>query len=180
MTNSSQGDFSVEQSPNTDPAPPSLFSLSLFQLQADLLKRPYGDAVFEALQRTIDEEESVVGEGEADTGVAGAGAGTGREPGAAGVKFPPGRVPGSATRSGGGGGVVGGLSAGDKVWRRAATGSGGGSGSEEEEDGRVEGERVEAAARRTALWAVARGVRKELPDGVRVRERGCVLSVACV
>lgn len=70
------------------------------------------------------------------------------------------------TRFGGG---VGGLSAGDKVWSRAAAGSGGsGSGSEEEEDSRVEGERLEAAARRTALWAVARGVRKELPAGVRV------------
>lgn len=86
-----------------------------------------------------------------------------------------------------------GLPAGDKVkvWSRAAEsdvgsgdgvgGGGGGSSKEEleEEEGRLEGERVEAAARRTALWAVARGHRKKLPDGVRVRE-GSVAGVVVV
>lgn len=137
------------------PLPPSLqptLIRACQQLQAELLKRPYGDAVFEALRRTIDEEEAVV-VGDEEGRDAGGAAG----------------IPGA--RSGGG---VGGLSAGDKVWSRAAAGSGGGgSGSEEEEDDRVEGERVEAAARRTALWAVARGVRKELPASVRVSVRFC-------
>ncbi|CAN0147973.1 unnamed protein product, partial [Scytosiphon promiscuus] len=69
---------------------------------------------------------------------------------------------------------------GDKVWSRAA-GSRGGVGAggkvDEEEESRLEFERVEAAARRTALWAVARGVRKELPAHVRVEWRDVLLSM---
>ncbi|CAM9912158.1 unnamed protein product, partial [Ectocarpus sp. 12 AP-2014] len=103
------------------------------ELQAELLKRPYGDAVFEALRRTLEQEEAVVVRGGAAEGSGSLGTTTGGD-------------------DSGGGDVV----TGDKVWNRAPGVS------DEEEDLRLEFERVEAAARRTALWAVARGHRKEL------------------
>ena len=101
-------------------APPPLTRLDVVEaeLQSELLSKPFGEAVLEALQRTVDQEEAVPG---------------------------------------GGGG---------RVWSRSGAWRAG------EEDGR-EGERVEAGARRTALWGVALGKRMELPDGVRVRgEKG--------
>lgn len=130
------------------------------QLKVELLKRPYGDAVFAALKRTVDEEEAVV------VASAAAASAAGREE----------ALGGSV---GGGGGVRVGSLTGDKVWSRASGsrgsgdgGSGSGSEEDEEEESRLEFERVEAAARRTALWAVARGFRKELPADVRVRVEG--------
>lgn len=96
--------------------PPTRLDLVEAELQSELLSKPFGEAVLEALQRTVDQEEAVPG---------------------------------------GGGG---------RVWSRSGAWGAG------EEDGR-EGERVEAGARRTALWGVALGKRMELPDGVRVRAR---------
>ncbi|CAN0144423.1 unnamed protein product, partial [Ectocarpus sp. 4 AP-2014] len=108
------------------------------ELQAELLKRPYGDAVFEALRRTLEQEEAVVVRGGAAEGSGSLGTTMGGD-------------------NSGGRDVV----TGDKVWNRAPGVS------DEEEDLRLEFERVEAAARRTALWAVARGHRKELAADVR-------------
>lgn len=138
------------------------------QLQAELRKRPYGDAVFEALQRTVDQEEAVVVSTGGADGAAVAAAAVGKGEGGSSEK--PGGLQGTGRSGESGSGAAGFLSTGDKVWKRGAAGSGdGSSGSDEKENGRLEGERVEAAARRTALWAVARGHREKLPDSVRVR-----------
>ncbi|CAM9805973.1 unnamed protein product, partial [Pylaiella littoralis] len=146
------------------------------QLQAELRKRPYGDAVFEALQRTVDEEEAVVVSTGGADGAAVAAAAVGKGEGGSSEK--PGGLQGTGGSGESGSGAAGFLSTGDKVWKRGAAGSGdGSSGSDEKENRRLEGERVEAAARRTALWAVARGHREKLPDSVRVKWPDVLLSL---
>lgn len=116
------GDAETEQRRQEAPKKRELTELEIHEaaLKEELLKRPFGDAALEALQRTLRQEEDVEGT----------------------------RQVWSSIRGG-----VGGVSRAEAV----------------DKDKRKEFD-VEAGARRTALWSVALGIRKDFPDSIRVRD----------